>query len=580
MTFYDISKKMLRADFSKYRLYFMCNLSGTALFCCFAVIFSNRTFMNGEIVNSSISNNIYLPGFLSAVFLILFLPVSCQAFLASRKQEYGVMFSLGMSRKEAFRNLLFENIVISVLALAAALAAGTVLSFLFFAVIVYGIDIKGVQWQFCLEAYKITVILYTAVMAVAFALNGVKLMRDKIGTLLKAQYRSEKAGGLFTILCRLAPGYMNRHLLEWSFVRRHKKEWSFRYILAAFMIAVSVLVTGSCVTLYPAFLQDAKSYAPYDMVYAEIYGMNQVPLQKVIHILEESGTVVEQVIQIPYIRDGNFNYLPVTEVNRYFGCNYQIQEGKFLNLFQYDLEDGYEHDTQPVSAVTISGDKKLRSVGNDIRILFDQNPAFADKTLIVNDSDFEKLSTDAGNSDSFMNLFLFAQWENSYEGICAVKEYLRDSNQADEEEQRYYELSSKVERCQDAEKSGQFLLFLMVFVTGIMLAAEFLLIHSRIQAEREENSRAVCSLWLFGMADREIVRCLWYKNFLRFLPPLIAGTVLSFVPSYYLNESYGMAIRGILSAIVFGMIITAGTVAAIYRYSEKEGEHCMIKRGI
>lgn len=42
------------------------------------------------------------------------------------------MFSLGMSRKEAFRNLLFENVIISVLALAIALVAGTVLSFLFF----------------------------------------------------------------------------------------------------------------------------------------------------------------------------------------------------------------------------------------------------------------------------------------------------------------------------------------------------------------------------------------------------------------------------------------------------------------
>ena len=116
MTFFDISRKMLKAGFYKYRLYFLCNLSATALFCCFAVISTNRTFMNASIVNSSISNNIYLPFFLSAVFLVFFLPVSCQAFLASRKQEYGVMFSLGMSRKEAFRNLLFENVIISVLA--------------------------------------------------------------------------------------------------------------------------------------------------------------------------------------------------------------------------------------------------------------------------------------------------------------------------------------------------------------------------------------------------------------------------------------------------------------------------------
>ena len=68
MTFFDISRKMLKAGFYKYRLYFLCNLSATALFCCFAIISTNRTFMNASIVNSSISNNVYLPFFLSAGF--------------------------------------------------------------------------------------------------------------------------------------------------------------------------------------------------------------------------------------------------------------------------------------------------------------------------------------------------------------------------------------------------------------------------------------------------------------------------------------------------------------------------------
>jgi TusA-related sulfurtransferase len=49
MTFFDISRKMLKAGFYKYRLYFLCNLSATALFCCFAVISTNRTFMNASI---------------------------------------------------------------------------------------------------------------------------------------------------------------------------------------------------------------------------------------------------------------------------------------------------------------------------------------------------------------------------------------------------------------------------------------------------------------------------------------------------------------------------------------------------
>ena len=570
MTFFDISRKMLKVGFHKYRLYFLCNLSAAALFCCFAVISTNRTFMNGSIVNSSISNNIYLPFFLSAVFLIFFLPVSCQAFLASRKQEYGVMFSLGMSRKEAFENLLFENVLISVLALAIALVAGTVLSFLFFAVIIYAIDVHGVQWQFCPEAYKLTAVLYTVVVAVSFILNAGRLMLDKIGTLMKAQYRAEKIGKIGTILCRLAPNYMTFHLVGLSFVRRHKKEWGLRYLLASLMIAVSVTLAGICLTLYPAFLQDAKSYSPYDMVYSEIYGMNQVPLQDVIHILEKNGVAVEQIIRLPYIRDDVFNYFPVTEINRDFGCDYQIQEGQFLNLFQYDLEDGYEHNIQPVSAVTISGDRKLRSVGTDVKILFNQNPTFADKTLIINDSDFAKLRADTPGGAGIANLFQFQNWEDSYAGVSGVKEYLHENNPLDENEQLYYEISSKVEKYQDAEKSGEFLLFLMAFVIGLIIMAAFLLIHSCIQIEKEENSRAVCSLRLLGMTDKEIVKCLCYKNFLRFIPPAVVGTILSFLPSYYLNERYGMGTNGILAEIVFGVILAIGIFVVIRRYSEKE----------
>ena len=570
MTFFDISRKMLKVGFHKYRLYFLCNLSAAALFCCFAVISTNRTFMNGSIVNSSISNNIYFPFFLSAVFLIFFLPVSCQAFLASRKQEYGVMFSLGMSRKEAFENLLFENVLISVLALAIALVAGTVLSFLFFAVIIYAIDVHGVQWQFCPEAYKLTAVLYTVVVAVSFILNAGRLMLDKIGTLMKAQYRAEKIGKIGTILCRLVPNYMTFHLVGLSFVRRHKKEWGLRYLLASLMIAVSVTLAGICLTLYPAFLQDAKSYSPYDMVYSEIYGMNQVPLQDVIHILEKNGVAVEQIIRLPYIRDDVFNYFPVTEINRDFGCDYQIQEGQFLNLFQYDLEDGYEHNIQPVSAVTISGDRKLRSVGTDVKILFNQNPTFADKTLIINDSDFAKLRADTPGGAGIANLFQFQNWEDSYAGVSGVKEYLHENNPLDENEQLYYEISSKVEKYQDAEKSGEFLLFLMAFVIGLIIMAAFLLIHSCIQTEKEENSRAVCSLRLLGMTDKEIVKCLCYKNFLRFIPPAVVGTILSFLPSYYLNESYGMGTNGILAGIVFGVILATGIFVVIRRYSEKE----------
>lgn len=572
MTFYEISRKMLRANFYRYRIYFFCNLFAAALFYCFASILTNESFMNGRIVNSLISGNIYFPSALAALFLVFFLPVSCQVFLASRKREYGILFSLGMSRKEAFWNMFLENALIAVLALVAALAAGTVLSVLFFAVIQYGIGIRGLHWKLSPKPYKMTIVLYAAVIGFTFVLNVGNLLHERIGVLIKAQYRSEKKGLFYRFLYRFHPVYMKRHMAEWSFLRRHNKEWGFRYLFAALIAACSVMLASICMTMYPAFLKDAESYAPYDMVYSEICGMNAVPEETVTEILKENGVTVKQKIQIPYIRNASFNFFPVEEVNRHFGCDYQIEEGQFLNLFQYDLQDGYEHSLSDVSEITYGWNNKLYSVGSDVRILWNRNPAFADRTLIVSNSDFEKMKEDEEYWTGAANLFLFERWENSYDGVCAVNEYLRDKNQVGETEAYYYNASSKIESYSDARKSGQFLIFLMAFVIGLMLTAEFLLIHFRVQAEEEENGRAVHSLLLIGMTGQEIVKCLRYKNTLRFIPPIILGTVLSFLPSYYWNGTYGAGTKGIFAGTVFGIIVAAAGLMFLEGYSKKEFE--------
>lgn len=570
MTFYEISRKMLRANFNRYRIYFFCNLLAAALFYCFASILTNESFMNERIVNSLISGNIYFPSILAALFLVFFLPVSCQVFLASRKREYGILFSLGMSRKEAFWNMFLENVLVAILALVAALAAGTALSVLFFTVIQYGIGIEGLHWKLSSEPYKMTIILYAVVIGLTFILNVGSLLREKIGVLIKAQYRSEKKGLLYRLLYRFHPVYMKKHIVEWSFLRRHNKEWGFRYLFAALISACSVMLVSVCVTMYPAFLKDAESYAPYDMVYSEIYGMNAVPEETVAEILNENGVTVKQSIQIPYIRSTNFNFLPVEEVNRYFQCDYQIEEGQFLNLFQYDLQDGYEHDLSEISKITYGENEKLYSIGSDVQILWNQNPTFADRTLIVSNSDFEKMKEDAEYWIGVAHLFLFEQWKNSYDGVCAVNEYLQAENQMDEAEAYYYNVTSKIESYSDARKSGQFLILLMVFIIGLMLTAEFLLIHFRIQAEGEENDRAVRSLQLIGMTGQEIVKCLRYKNFLRFVPPIILGTVLSFLPSYYLNGTYGEGGKGVFTGAAFGLVIVAAEWVFLERYSQKE----------
>lgn len=570
MTFYEVSQKMLLANFSRYRIYFFSNLFAAALFYCFASIFTNQSFMNGKIVNPLISSNIYFPSILADLFLLFFLPLSCQVFVAARKKEYGILFSLGMSRREAFWRQFCENVLVTALALAAALAAGTLLSWLFFGIIRYGISIVGVKWGLSLEQYKITAFLYLVALAPAFIFHAGSILREKISFLLKAPALSEKEGVLYRMLCRCCSGYMRRHMAEWSFLRRHSREWRIRSVLAFVIVSCSVILVSVSVTMSMAFLRDAKSYSPYDMVYSEMDERHRVLEGNVAGILAEYGVVVEQIIRIPYVRNASFNCFPVEKVNQYFQCAYQVKDGQFLNLFQYDLQDGYEHEMQPISEITYNGNRQLRSAGSDVRILWNQNPAFADRTLLVSDSDFEKLQKDAEFQVGVAHWFLFDQWEDSYDGICAVKEYMSETNQNAESEAAYYEVSSKVEYYQDAQKSGRFLIFLIAFIVGLMMMAEFLLIHFRIQAEQEENNRAVLSLRMIGVTDQEVLNDLKYKNRLRFILPVILGTVFSFLPCYFLNEAYSAGFQGAFAGAVFGIGAAGAEVVILGWYSKRE----------
>ena len=109
MTYFMISKKMLRANFRRFYLYFLCSFFALTLFFCFAALFTDNSFMGGATVDSLISSNVIFPSILAAAFLLLFVPYSYSVFLSARKREYGILFSLGMSRLESWKCLLAER---------------------------------------------------------------------------------------------------------------------------------------------------------------------------------------------------------------------------------------------------------------------------------------------------------------------------------------------------------------------------------------------------------------------------------------------------------------------------------------
>jgi len=626
MTFHDISMKMLKVNFRRYRLYFLCNVFSVALFYSFAAIFTNKDFMNVRIVDSMISGNIVAPSLFVGIFLVLFIPYSNSAFQRSRKYEYGVLMTLGMSEREVLTNMLLENCVVAGISLISGFILGTAISFAFYFIIQKFIGVSGLSWYFNVDSYKWTAFLYGITILFTLVISILGFMKRQITDLIKDKFRSEKKGkslqGLFivglifvavsilimildyrqntadmwlvslslmflglymiitqvewvgTFFSELFPSYLKHHILELSFARQHHKSGRRIGIVAAWLIGFSIFFMGFCLVMIPDLLHNAATYSPYDMVYSRVFGMNKVEDKQIERLLNQNGVKVKAIHQVEYLRSRAFNILPLSQVNKEFKCNYQISKGKFLTVFQNDMSDGYRYDMTSPKTISFNCGKdimELTSAGSNIRILFNRNPTFADRTLVLNDEDYNKIAS-KGNEfwAGVIKLYSFNNWKESGKGIAAVQKYLLEKNHVKPMEQNYYKATSKIETYTTAKQSGEFLLFLMFFIFFLFCAAANIMIHFKIKAESEEEQRMLSGLYRIGVTEEEMQQMLWYKNIYYYIPQVIIGLFLGVFYNYTVTEIYGHGLQAALYGLIAGMILVALQFVVARIYSRRE----------
>jgi predicted lysophospholipase L1 biosynthesis ABC-type transport system permease subunit len=297
--------------------------------------------MNPEVVDSSISSNIYAPSVLVGIFVVLFIPYSYSAFQRNRKNEYGIFMTLGMSELQAAVNMLLENCIIAGLSLISGLFIGTVISYLFYYIIQNVIGIPGLSWYLNVASYQYTALLYLITVLITLGTGMVSFMKAQLMDLIKERYRAERIGkqlpGLFAagiglilisiivmitwyrdhsgsallaslgilfvgtylvmthlngtkkLIAIIDQRYAKRHILELSMISRHQKSRHRIVVIAAWMTGLSVFFVGMLVVSYSSFTKNAINYSPYDMVYSEIFGMNQSDEKESISLLRQNG---------------------------------------------------------------------------------------------------------------------------------------------------------------------------------------------------------------------------------------------------------------------------------------------------
>ena len=627
MTFYDVSMKMLTANFRRYKLYFLCNVFSIVLFYSFAAILTNKTFMNRNIVDTVISSNIYAPSLFVGIFIVLFIPYSYNAFMKNRKYEYGILMTLGMSEKEVLLAMLIENCVIAVVSLIIVLLLGTVISFIFCFIVQHVIGISGLQWYFNLDSYRLTAALYGITILLTLGIGIFGFLKMQLTDLIKERFRAETRGksmpgifitgvvfviasilivvieyrygnsylfllsivlmftGIYMIMTHMerveqyflkkVPDYMKRHVLEASFIRQHYKSRSRIVVIAAWLVGFSIFFAGISVVMYPAFIDNAINYSPYDLVYSQIFKKNQVNDREIESLLSQNGVSVKNVKQVDYLRDSAFNLLPVSEVNKEFGCSYRIPEGKFLEVFQYDLNDGSEHEMISPKKIYYNcsdGKMELQSAGSDVKILFNKNPTFADYTLVLSDADFSRIASKCNECwTGIIKLYTFSDWKHSGKAIDAVQKCLLEKNEVEQSEQHiYYRASSRIEVWTTAKQSAEFLILLMFFIVALFCLAPDVMIHFKIKAESEEEQRMLWSLYSIGMTSEEMLGMIRNKNIYYYMPQVIIGLFIGVFYNYSYNQFYGYGWKAAGYTLVIGVVLAALQLVVVRRYSIKE----------
>ncbi|AET70351.1 ABC-type antimicrobial peptide transport system, permease component [Desulfosporosinus orientis DSM 765] len=615
-------------NFRRYRQYFLCNVFSIVLFYCFAAIFTNQAFMDPKSVNSYISSNVWAPSLFVGIFLVTFIPYSYQQFMKLRKHEYGILMTMGMSEREVLVNMLLEQCVTAGISLLSGLFLGTLAAFVFYFVIQHGIGVTGLRWYFNPASYKWTALLYGLTILFTLVMSVLGFKKTDLIDLIKDKFRGEKNrkskrgrfisgvvlaavsvpmmilgyvyanSGLWFVISlifmfagsgliiaqveslddfwtKVIPGFREGHFLGISFNRQHAKSQVRISIIAAWLLGFCIFFAGSCVVMYPALTKDAIRNSPYDLEYSQIFSKNQVTDSDIASLLAQNGVSVRTVKQVDYLRNGAFNLLPLSEVNEEFGCNYHIPEGKFLMVFQSDLQDGYKHYFSSPSTVGFDcgRDKmELKSVGSDVRILFNRNPTLADHTLVLNDTDYKTIAAVRTDySKGIIKLYSFGNWQDSGKGIAAVQKYLLEKNRVDQSiQQRYYRATSRIESYTLAKQSAEFLLFVMLFAEILFCAASNIMIQFKIKAEAEKEQRILFGLYRLGVTAEEMLAMIRHKNIYYYMPQVITGLFIGSFYGYAVNEFYGFGWQAAVYSLIIGSGLTALQFVVVLRYSRRE----------
>lgn len=446
---FKISFKNMKKSFKDYAIYFLTLVLGVAIFYMFNSLDSQQAMLD---VTSSTREFIKimvrmleLVSVFVAVVLGLLIVYANNFLINRRKKEFGIYMTLGMSKGQISRIILFETILVGILSLVAGIVIGVFAS-QFMSILVaklFQADLSEFQFVFSKAACIKTCIYFALMYFAVMIFNTISVSRYKLIDLLNAAKKNEKVIIKNPIICTII-FLLSCGVLGYAYYIVSAKA----YTLTSFSKIWPILVMGTVATLLlfwslsglmikliqfrkKTYLKDANMFVLRQInnkINTTVVSMTIICLMLFITItilstaLSIKNTMTRELVEMTPVDINLYKTasLPERYVNRYgeeiVYTKEQIEDSQ--ESVQYTLENaGLDmnllKDVVEISTYTspnLTWETYLKDVFDEVKAQF-PGLAYGTPELIVKESEYNKVAKLYGLEEFHLN-------DNEYVMLC------------------------------------------------------------------------------------------------------------------------------------------------------------------
>lgn len=256
MTFFSIVKKNFKYNLNKFISYFFVNALVIGMLFMYGSLLFNSV-VNKELKGTSLIETLNIALMALIIFAIVFITYTNISFLKNRGKEFGMYLTLGMTRKDLIKIVIFENLSVMILALLVGTLGGAIFGRLFYMALSKILDYINIPYELNIESFALSAGVFILIFIGNMIFNIIYMNRVSIMSNLKASRNKEVGKSnlmigsisliLFIIALLLLPQTLLRKLFNGNSV--------IIGILVSMTIVLPYFIIGSIITVFNKVIQ-------------------------------------------------------------------------------------------------------------------------------------------------------------------------------------------------------------------------------------------------------------------------------------------------------------------------------------